>query len=64
VYVGCHEGLVHRHVYTDRFHGVDGFNMVEFPELPEKEQEESGSPIVEDEPSPQAMVRLVKKYPG
>jgi hypothetical protein len=38
--------------------------MVEFDELPDKEQEESGSPIVEDEPSPQAMVRLVKKYPG
>ncbi len=63
MYVGCHEGLVHRHVYTDRFHGVDGFNMVDFAELPDKEQELE-SPIVEDEPSPQAMVRLVKKYPG
>jgi inosine-uridine nucleoside N-ribohydrolase len=61
VYVGCHEGLVHKHVYTDRFHGFDGFNDVHFEQVPTDEPE---NPIIHDEPAAQAMIRLVKQYPG
>jgi hypothetical protein len=59
--VGCTEGLVHTHVYTDRFHGIDGFNMVEFDGT---HQDDPENPIVEDEHSSQAIAKLVKKYQG
>jgi len=61
VFVGCQEGLVHRHIYTDRFHGLDGFNMVEFDD---KVEDRLDNPIIQKEPAAVAMLKLVNQYPG
>lgn len=57
---------MHTHIFTDRFHGLDGFNLVQFSDPTQKEDEELAGPdpLVDAEHAAVAMVRIVKKYPG